>query len=64
MSCPPPLSILGLPLGESWVGSRARVAIVGIKADGADFTQVAPETKAHEGDLDGVPGPEGGVAVQ
>jgi trk system potassium uptake protein TrkA len=57
----PPMSILGLPLGESRVRSRYGVTIVGVKRAGEDFTHATPETVVHEGDLIIVSGPEDGV---
>ena len=54
----PPVSIHGLPLGESRVRSRHGVTIVGVKRAGEDFTYATPDTIVEDGDLIIVSGPE------
>ena len=54
----PPVSIHGVPLGESRVRSRFGVTIVGVKRAGSDFTHATPDTVVDAGDLIIVSGPE------
>lgn len=57
----PPVSIHGIPLGESRVRSRFGVTIVGVKRAGSDFTHATPDTVVDGGDLIIVSGPEADV---
>lgn len=47
----PPRSILGVTLEESGVRQKYGVTIVGIKAEGQDFSHATPTSVVREGDL-------------